>query len=137
AGETVGTYAIQQGSLSAGTNYTLAFNSANLAINPAALTVAADAKSKVYGAIDPALTYHISSGALIGGDSLSGSLSRSAGENVGSYAINQGTLSAGTNYALTFTPANLAINQRALLAQADNQSRVYSATNPLFTITYS
>jgi hypothetical protein len=137
AGETIGNYVINQGTLAAGTNYTVLFNSANLAINPAPLTVAADAKSKVYGAVDPALTYHISSGALVGSDSLSGSLSRVLGENAGSYAINQGTLTVGTNYALTFTPANLVITPRALLAQADNQSRVYGAPNPVFTMTYT
>ena len=137
AGQTVGAYSIQQGTLTAGTNYTLTFNATNLVITPAPLTVAADATSKVYGATDPSLTYQITSGALIGTDSLSGSLTRAAGENVGSYAINQGTLTAGTNYALTYNSANLSITARALLAQADSMSRVYGATNPIFTIAYS
>src|SRR5207248_1171126 len=107
AGETIGTYAIDQGTLSAGTNYTLSYNAANLTVMPAAITITADAKSKVYGASDPGLTYQITSGGLIGSDSLSGSLSRSSGETVGSYSINQGTLTAGTNYALSFGPVNL------------------------------
>src|SRR5205823_14408099 len=42
-----------------------------------------------------------------------------------------------TNYALTFNSANLSITARALLAQADNKGRVYGATNPLFTVSYS
>src|SRR5256885_14250352 len=33
-----------------------------------------------------------------------GALVRSTGENVGSYAINLGTLSAGTNYSLSLAP---------------------------------
>jgi hypothetical protein len=137
AGETVGTYAIQQGTLTAGTNYTLTLNSANLTITPAPLTVTADAKTKVYGAADPAFTYQLTSGALVGSDSFSGTLSRAAGEPVGTYAINQGTLTAGTNYTLSFNSANLTITPRALLAQADNKNRIYGTTNPIFTISYS
>ena len=36
----------------------------------------ADPRTKVYGAADPALTYQITGGALVGSDSLSGTLSR-------------------------------------------------------------
>jgi len=43
------------------------------------------------------------------GASFTGALGRAAGENVGSYAINRGDLSAGANYAITFVPANFAI----------------------------
>jgi hypothetical protein len=56
---------------------------------------------------------------------------------VGSYAIQQGTLSAGANYNLTYVGANLAITRRDLLAQADDQSRVFGQTNPVFTISYT
>src|SRR5439155_10163259 len=109
AGETVGTYAINQGTLIAGPNYALSFNSATLTITPSPLTVTAFAKSKIYGTSDPTLTYQVTSGALVGGDTLSGSLSRVAGETVGSYAINESTLTAGTNYTLSFNSANLTI----------------------------
>ena len=81
--ESVRAYAIQQGTLTAGTNYTLTFNSANLTITAAPLTISADAKSKVYGTADPILTCHITSGTLAGGDTISGSMSRVAGETVG------------------------------------------------------
>ncbi len=69
----------------------------------------ADPKTKVYGAADPVLTYQITSGDLVTGDSFSGSLSRGAGENVGSYPITQNTLALSGNYALTFTGDNLTI----------------------------
>jgi hypothetical protein len=101
------------------------------------LSVTADAQTKVYGEADPALTYQLTSGSLFGSDTFSGALTRVAGENAGVYAIQQGSLSAGTNYILTFVPANLSITKKDLLAQADDQSRVYGQTNPLFTITYS
>src|SRR5438093_6639318 len=95
AGENVGTYAITQGTLSAGSGYTITYVGADLTITAKAITVTADAKTKVFGAADPALTYTSSDPAA----AFTGSLSRAAGENVGTYAIGQGTLSAGSNYA--------------------------------------
>lgn len=83
-------------------------------ITAATLTVTAVAKSKVYGAADPDLTY--TSSGLVGADSISGMLSRAAGENAGTYAINQGTLSAGANYSISYTGANLTITAAALPA---------------------
>ena len=62
AGENVGTYAINQGTLALSANYTLTYVGANLTITPRPITVTADAKTKVYGDADPALTYHITSG---------------------------------------------------------------------------
>ena len=55
AGENVGNYAISQGNVAASNNYTATYAGANLAINPAPLTITAAAKSKTYGAADPAL----------------------------------------------------------------------------------
>ena len=48
-------------------------------------------------------------GSLVAGESLSGSLSRDAGESPGRYAIGQGTLSASANYQLTFIGSTLTI----------------------------
>jgi hypothetical protein len=92
-------------------NYTLlnitAATTAN--ITPKPITVTADAKTKVVGQPDPPLTYSVTSGSLAAGDAFSGALTRAPGENVGSYAIGQGTLAAGSNYAMTFVGANLTI----------------------------
>jgi hypothetical protein len=41
---------------------------------------------------------------MVNGDQLAGSPVRAAGESVGIYPIGQGTVSAGSNYALTFVP---------------------------------
>src|SRR5207237_303143 len=97
AGENVGTYAITQGDLALNSNYTLTVVGANLTISARAITVTADAKSKTYGDADPALTYTFSP-ALVSGDSFSGSLTRAAGESVGTYAIGQGSLALSENY---------------------------------------
>jgi hypothetical protein len=101
---------VTQGKLSvADTNYSLAFVPGTLTVTPIALTVTADPQTKIYGESDPALTYQITSGTLINGDTFTGSLSRVPGENAGSYAIEQGSLTAGDNYALTYQGASLSI----------------------------
>jgi hypothetical protein len=73
------------------------------------VTVAADAKYKAVGAADPALTYHLTNGAVFAPDTFTGVLSRAAGETVGQYDILQNTLALGSNYALTYVGAKLTI----------------------------
>ncbi len=139
AGENVGSYAIVQGSLTANANYTLSFTGANLAITPATLTFTADAQSKVYGAADPALSYSVSGLQFSDTEAaaLSGLLARTAGENVGSYAVGQGSLVANANYSLSFTGANLAITPATLTVTADAQNKVYGAADPLLSYSVS
>ncbi|ARS39462.1 hypothetical protein CA265_07280 [Sphingobacteriaceae bacterium GW460-11-11-14-LB5] len=119
-------------------NYTLgsvATTSANISAKPIALT--ADAKTKVYGSADVALTYTLSTGALATGDVITGSLSRAAGENIGNYAIAQNTISAGTNYIITYTPADLVITRKALVITADNKNKNFGDANPALTASYN
>jgi hypothetical protein len=123
AGENVGAYAILQGSLTAGPNYSLSYVGANLSITPRPVTIAADAKTKVYGYADPGFSYQITSGTLVTGDGFSGSLVRAPGENVGSYPIQVGTLALGGNYTLTYVPANLTIGPRPLTVTADAKAK--------------
>ncbi|MBR3667269.1 MAG: Ig-like domain-containing protein [Ruminococcus sp.] len=78
-------------------------------INKADVNVTADAKSKKYGEDDPVLTY--TAGALFGTDAFTGALARAEGEAVNTYAITQGTLSAGDNYNINFTGADFTINK--------------------------
>ncbi len=82
----------------------------SIGINQKPITVTTNAASKVYGTTDPVLTYSFSP-QLQTGESFTGSLSRVAGENVGNYAINQGTLSAGANYIVNFVNANFSITK--------------------------
>jgi hypothetical protein len=133
-------YAIKQGTLAANGNYDLTFNGANLTITARPITVSADAKSKVYGANDPALTYQLTNGTLANGESLSGiltgSLTRAEGQTVAGspYAINKGTLAANANYNLTFNGANLTITARPITVTPDSgQSKVYGANDPALT----
>ncbi|WP_204324533.1 MBG domain-containing protein, partial [Stenotrophomonas maltophilia] len=84
----VGAYAIGQGTL-ANANYAITYAGADLTVTPRAITVTADAKSRVYGDANPALTWQVTSGSLVNGDNLTGNLATSAttASNVGSYAI--------------------------------------------------
>ncbi|MGE3277324.1 MAG: MBG domain-containing protein, partial [Vicinamibacterales bacterium] len=132
-GTDVGTYAITQGTLAATGNYTLSFVPASLAITPRPLTVTADAQTKVYGDADPALTYTISSGSLVGPDNISGALVRDPGTDVGVYAISQGTVTAGTNYSLTYVPANFTITPKPITVTADAKTKVYGEADPALT----
>jgi MBG domain (YGX type) len=133
AGSNVGSYAITNGSLTAGSNYDLTVTPGTLTITKKAITVAAEDKTKVYGSADPALTVTVPAGALESGDSLSGSLVRAAGNNVGTYAITKGTLTAGANYDLTVTPGTLTITRKPITVTADPQTKVVGASDPALT----
>lgn len=85
-----------------------------MTITPAEIEVTADTKSKKLGSDDPALTYQITSGQLYGNDTLIGALSRTDGEDVGTYEIQQGTLQANDNYKLTFIPADFMITDKVI-----------------------
>ncbi|RIY89185.1 two-partner secretion system adhesin CdrA [Pseudomonas aeruginosa] len=138
AGENVGNYGILQGGLGLNTaNYTLSYVGNDLRITPAQLNVIADAKTKVYGDLDPALTYQVSglkrgdtAGAVLNG----GSLSRVAGENVGVYGINQGGLGlVSSNYTLNYQGNNLTITKALLNVIADAKTKVYGDADPALT----
>lgn len=94
------------------TNYSAATDvTQGFAIAQRSIGVTANALGKTYGATDPTLTYVVGPGSLVGSDAFTGSLSRGPGENAGTYAIGQGTLTAGPNYALTFTGATFTIDK--------------------------
>ncbi|WP_460545558.1 MBG domain-containing protein, partial [Hymenobacter frigidus] len=129
-----GTLVIKNGTTDVTSNYNLTFTGANFAITTRAITVTADTQTKTYGTADPApLTYKMTTGTLATGDSFTGVLSRAAGGGVGSYAIGQNTLTAGSNYTLTYVPANLTITRAPLAVAANNQTKVYGAANPVLT----
>ena len=113
-------------------------------INAASLTVSSDAgQTKVYGTNDPssaATAYYVSSGTLYGSDTITGSMGRVAGENVGSYAFTQNTVNisdgnGGNNYNLTFngTTNPFQITSRPLTASILNQSKTYGTNDPAIT----
>lgn len=74
--------------------------------------MAASDQTKVYGSTEPKLTY-VATG-FVNGDSnsiITGLLSRTAGENAGTYPITLGTLSAGANYTIDFKTSDFKITK--------------------------
>ena len=84
----VGIYGIRQGTLAASSNYALNYASANLTVTQRAITVTADAKSRAYGDVNPALTYQVGGSGLVNGDTPVG--------RAGDYRRRQPAMSAST-----------------------------------------
>ena len=107
-------------------------------ITPKPITITPNSgQSKVFGAANPTLTF--TNTALVGTDTFTGALGRAAGENVGTYAINLGMLSAGTNYALSPSSptVNFSITPKPItITPNSGQSNVvFGAANPTLNST--
>lgn len=133
----IGTYDIVQGELISEAGYALDFVKGTLSVTQRAITVDADAASRVYGNANPSFTYTIGGDGLVNGDTMSGALTTAATvtSDVGTYGITQGTLTAGGNYAITYTGDNMTITQRAITVNAHAIVRVYGNNNPTLTYT--
>jgi hypothetical protein len=79
------------------------------------ITITADAKYKSFGQPDPQLTYQITTGSLLEGDTVSGHLTRVSGEAPGTYAILKGTLSLPDYYVITYVGADFTIYGHVIL----------------------
>jgi nitrogen regulatory protein PII-like uncharacterized protein len=101
-------------------NYTLTqlTLTANITQRPIQIT-ANSGQSKKVGEQDPVFTYLITNGSLIGGDLISGALSRVPGEIVGNYPILIGTLTAGSNYNISFISSDFEITNNTGIENAD------------------
>ena len=87
------------------------------------LTVTADAKSKIYGSADPALTYTVSG--LVGTDTITVTLNRAAGENAGTYEITKTSAVTGDNYTISYTGALFTITKAVLTVTANANTITY------------
>jgi len=109
-------------------------------IAPKSITVTADNTSKTYGENDTALTYNVQSG-LVQGETLTGALTRESGENAGTYAIIQGTLTNenNPNYDITFVEGTFTINGIDISTATAEQSGTLTYNGkeqtPTFTVT--
>ena len=116
-------YAITQGTLALSTNYALTYVGANLTITARPITVTADAKTKVYGDADPALSYQVTSGARRDGRQLQRGADPRGRRGRRQLRDHAGHTRAGTNYALTYVGANLTITARPITVTADARPR--------------
>ncbi len=100
-GDDAGIYDIRS-ALSLGTNYKIIFTKGQLIINPIQIVVKTnqDLYEKTYKQNDPNFEYEIVSGSLINGDRIYGSISREAGENVGTYKLVSSLSNQNYNFIL-------------------------------------
>lgn len=143
-GENVGAYLISLAGLTPiNSNYLVTFDSVPrfYTITPRPITVAAlPGQGKVYGEVDPQLLYQITDGSLAFADVLSGSPSRTPGENAGAYTIGQGSLTVTNigNYAFSFTPGSFNIAPRLLTILPDADQTVETGRPiPQFRFTFT
>ena len=106
-GESVGTYSIGQGSIAVNDNYAIMCVPADFTITARPATLTVDQLDKVYGESDPVLT--ATATGLAGSDSLDYTISRTAGENVGTYDVTI-TLGSNPNYDVGVTNGTFTIN---------------------------
>lgn len=119
------------------TNYTSLEKVLSFEVKPVKLTITADDKSKTYGEPDPTLTWQITNGSLIGGDTLTGiSIDRAPGEDAGPHAITVSqTDGANPNYDITFVPDSLEISPKTVGIHWGNTTFTYDGENKLPTAT--
>ncbi|MDR0791578.1 MAG: hypothetical protein LBE47_03455, partial [Methanomassiliicoccaceae archaeon] len=105
--------------------------SAQLVIRKADLIVTAEDKTKLFGDADPALTYATPLTWAGTPGTLTGSLQRTQGADVGTYDIIQGTLDVSSNYVIVFTGATFTITEKGLgEADVTNGDLVIGSINP-------
>ena len=136
----VGTYSITaSGAVDA--NYTISYTAGTLTVDPALLNITAENKSKVYGAVLPALTASYSG--FVNGDTAANlttqatlSTTATAASGVGTYSITaSGAVDA--NYTISYAAGTLTVDPALLNITAENKSKVYGAVLPALTASYS
>ena len=136
-GENVGSYTIRRGTLinENNPNYIITFEENDFIIERRPLVITPNQASKTYGYGDPPLTYEITEGNLVFGDSLVGQLARTQGENVGLYLILHGTLNNAhnPNYDIILEEVYFEIEKRVVALIANSQSKIYGNPDPVFT----
>lgn len=136
----VGSYTISPTGLTAA-NYAITFVDGTLTVTPAPLTIAADDKSKVYGAALPIPTASYSG--FVNGDTSASlataptlSTTATAASHVGTYVITASG-AASADYTIDYVTGTLSVTPAVLTVTADNVTRLYGQANPTLTATIS
>ena len=115
-------------------NYSVLATNNTLTIGARAASVTADAKSKTYGDVNPALT--ATAAGTVNGDTLNYTLASDAMQfsSVGTSNITV-TLGSNPNYSVLATNNTLTIGARAASVTADAKTKTYGDANPTLTAT--
>ncbi len=131
------------------TNYTISYVTANMTVTNALATVTANHQTTIYGTpITLVGSTQFTSSVLSNSEnigsvtlSVSGPAAGAANEAAGTYGITPSAATGGSgteaNYTITYVTNTLTVNPAALTVTANNLSRPYGATNPVFTVTYT
>jgi hypothetical protein len=111
-------------------NYNIVYDTANFTISKATASVTPSVNTKIYGALDPALTGTLTG--FVASDNVSAVYSRVAGETVagGPYVISAALSPAGAlaNYNLTYNTANFTITKAVPMVNWSNPSGITYGT---------
>ena len=101
-----------------------------LRIDPKTAVITANSSVKTYGDADPTMTF--ATEGLAGRDYIAASLSRVAGEDIGTYTINASPV-ANPNYVIETVDGTMTIEPRRVNVAADNKIKVYGNDDPAMT----
>ncbi len=122
-------------------DYTIAYVTGALVITGVPLTITALNQTQFYGQTNPSFTFSYSG--FVNGDTVasltpppSATTTATAFSSPGTYPITPfGAVEP--NYIISYVNGTLLVTPAVLLVTPDNQSRLYGATNPPLTVTYS
>lgn len=112
--------------------YEITYTNGTLTVTPAAATVTAEAKTKVYGDEEP--TYTATVTGLKNNEAasvLTYTFSRETGEDVGEYTITPAGEATQGNYTVTYATAKLTITKAAATVKADDKTKGYGDADQL------
>jgi hypothetical protein len=136
----VGTYPITPTGGSAA-NYSLSHTAGVLTVNQALLTVTAEAKTRIYGAPNPAFT--LTYDGFVNGETASALTVIPTAASTASVLTDAGrhliipSGGAANNYGFAYVDGVLMITQAPLTATAISVSRTYGATDPSFAVSFA
>ena len=121
------------------TDYTTATKSVSISVGQAPLTITPENQTKVVRGLLPTLTYTVTG--LVGSDTLTTPpvlfTSATGASHVGSYAITTSGAAASTDYTIGYVGGTLTVTPVSLTIAADGKIKVYGASLPLLTASYT
>ncbi|WP_202915235.1 MBG domain-containing protein, partial [Paenibacillus paridis] len=139
----VGSYAIETALVDPNNklgNYEVTKTAGSLSVTKASLAVTADNATREYGTSNPVFTGTVSGGLSSDGITATYTTIADQASGVGSYAIETALVDPNNklgNYEVTKTAGSLSVTKASLAVTADNATREYGTSNPVFTGTVS
>ncbi|WP_206669778.1 MBG domain-containing protein, partial [Paenibacillus luteus] len=117
-------------------NYEVTKTAGSLSVTKASLAVTADDATREYGTSNPVFTGTITGGLSSDGITATYATSANQASHVGNYAIEATLVDPNNklgNYEVTKTAGSLSITKASLTVTADDATRGYGTSNPVFT----